>query len=225
MQRESERGLLGDKMSEPDSKDLLPEWDKSVAWQRLETRLDAPRRKAIPMWFYTSAAAAILLFGFFIFMKGATYDKRITQQQKTPAVEMPVPMAKSVLPPDTFEKDRIADKVATIIRRQHPKAMQPIVPDMDDPINSLNEAPVTVIKAPAAAPAIVPPVKIKRIFSEPVYTLNEIMDNVPEREEKPKTFTGIFHLKIVETRDNEPSRSNSKFYNSRPDQEQFNNDN
>lgn len=204
MQQENERGMLGNRLDELSVEDVAPGWDRQAAWASLGARLEQPERKRIPVWLYPSLAAALLLFGFFIYSGTERTMERMAAT--APVQALPTAITRPAVP----EPVQLAPRVA---------AVRPATAPLRVPVQQATAAVQTRPEAPAAAvpDAPLPPAPdtlqlvarpLKRTFSEPVYSLNEIADEVPEKVADQRVFSGIFHLRPLEdNRSTAPSAS------------------
>ena len=225
MQQQSERDLLNRKLDMLVDADIMPEWNKNTAWSILENRLDNKSRKHLRAWYYVSAAAAALLIGLFFYNQNSSPTTSIARQQKMPAIKTPtIPIVTPSVSFKTPTKNAISTEPPAIAR----KASKTFVPVRPAPAlklhDGIQEEPVAVQQVQPAETLIVTPTKIKRTFSEPVYTLSEILDNVPEREEKPTNYSGIFNLRHSDTKDVQTPENSGRFFPQRSQQQvPFNN--
>lgn len=205
MQRESEYEIIRQKLDDLDSAEITSNWDKQDAWKRLEDRLPESRKKTIRLWPATSVAAALLIL--------ALIPGRMTtpasllsgiRQISTPRIPALTPANQKTdtsfftknLPPAPIHPHIVTGTPASDVEVQHetPVAEEQALLTKEH-VTARDSAPVTTFKQnPVSAPTV-------------VYTLNEIMDHVPEKEAPPQHYSGIFKLRpLPENVQENPSR-------------------
>lgn len=164
------------------------QWDKQAAWARLEGRLSDHKKKQRPVWLYTSLAAAALLLGMAItwHVRDTTTLALTSVRTITPTTMAPPSMTADTLPPNEAPNTKHAKTVAGRPTHHLPTEEQGQAADetfilTKEHVTKHDSAPATVFYDLSTP--------------EVVYTLNEIMDNVPEREAPPQNYSGIFKLK------------------------------
>ena len=191
--RGSERGALADVLSTLAAADVAPTWSESAGWQKLEHRLAAAKNSRIPLRSYVLLTAAASIVCCILFLRA----RILTDITWSTASLIPTNRAKALVPaaPD------IAATVAIVTRREV-RATHPIfrVRNLSaQTVQALSPKdtflPQTLMTA-SREPVQNEPVQA-RIQRRPaiVYTLNEIMADLPEREAPPKRYSGIFHQK------------------------------
>lgn len=194
MQPGSEYEMIRQKLEDLDSRAITSNWDKRDAWKRLESRLPEKRKKTIPLWLATSAAAALLILGLMLGRMTTPASQLSAMRQ----ISRPAPPA---VIPENHQTDTafITKNLPPVPNSPHPivtgipasdvkvQEETPVAEEQafvtKEHVTARDSAPVTIFKQnPISAPTV-------------VYTLNEIMDHVPEKEAPSQHYSGIFKLR------------------------------
>lgn len=160
-------------------------FDRAAAWARLEQRLPVSRHRRFHLFPYAAVAAAALLLAFFVLRP----DQGTHQPAVAASCKDPWPISSAKLFPDKVTAAIPSAPVPTAPAalpkpHVHPPAVAPAPLPQETPSR---QEPLT-----AATPAPPPP-------REKVYHINEIIEDIPAREEEEKGFfASIMKLKPIQ---------------------------
>lgn len=173
------------------SKDIAPQWRKEPAWKKVSAKLATPKRRVLPLWTAPLAAAAGVLCLLLLRSRSDQQEIHQTAQRRSPARSA---VTLSVISDDRVPVTADTTAIATIGMEhdrpapasiQKPRQFQPETDSTTGTLAGNNTSPVQAIATAGREPII------KR-EPETVYTLNEIMANVPESETPPRRYSGLF---------------------------------
>lgn len=187
MPQESEFDIIREKLNAAD-KIPAAAWDKQAAWGKLEDRLAGNKKKPFNVWLYTGLAAALVLLGIAI-----TWHLPDSTTLTLTGIR-PI-TSKTIAAPLPNTDTRPLNQVSTT-QNTKTVAGRPVHHLPTEEAGQVADEAFILTKERVTKHDSAPATIFYRISApEVVYTLNEIMDNVPEREAPPQNYTGIFKLK------------------------------
>lgn len=188
-----ERGALGNAFSRLTAADVAPAWDGGTVWQRLEGRLSTTKKRRFLLRGITLAAAASIACCMLLMLRA----HQLTDIAWNTANMIPVTRQKAPVPAllhVATSVNIVADSeevVAQPVSYAHKTSAQ-----TEQALPSKDTLLPQLIATITPEPVTNEPMQ-SRIRRKPaiVYTLNEIMADLPEREAPPKRYSGIFHQK------------------------------
>ncbi len=187
---------LSDALDCLSSEDVAPGWKAEGAWPRIEAQLG--KRQRIPFMMYPLAAAAALILFVMLWrpaevkqphgIGGTTASEQTVRSSGKPALKEPAP--EKLQPGTAILRSTFAERKATARTSfKNPITLPQKTTVVEVPSPSLQDtAPLAASQLAKSAPYHRRPAVI--------YTLSEIMADVPEREAPPKRFSGIFHSRL-----------------------------
>lgn len=176
--------------------DVAPQWRKEAAWTKLEAQIRPPARRAVSLWVYPLAAAIVLCVV-------VLYPRRPEHSNVVRIGHaFPVITKAAVLPVAKEEVRQIRpttdERIVAIRKRPATNVNATEQALYELPQNGL-ENPTSVVpqREEELMPAVSQSPVVRRRAPEIVYTLNEILADVPEREAPPKRYTGIFRQRAA----------------------------
>jgi hypothetical protein len=198
---QEDKGLdnIGSLLEGLKSDDVAPHWHPEVAWFQVEEKLRQDRKKTLPVWMYPLAAAALALC--LLLLRSPVVEEQHDIARTLTASSIPAPLPIHITIPASPKMERT---VAIGKVKEHVGRTLPRVPASLANEDAAVVAATTTLPAHPAVPDNSFPMANRT--PEVIYTINEIMADIPEREEPVRKYSGFFRSRPVRENAEENTR-------------------